>query len=103
MRILILLIILIAVAGVGIATAIPPGRTIEMKSGPMYKVILDGNTHVNKAVQCNECHPKLFKMKNGSTKVPAPHRPGEYCGVCHDGKRAFNQADHCGKCHQLET
>ena len=92
------------IAGLLVSTvfALPPERSIEMKSGKMFKVVFDGSTHVEKGVQCNECHPDLFEMKIGSTKISAPHKPGEFCGACHDGKRAFNQADDCGRCHHME-
>lgn len=76
-----------------------PGKTLEYVS----KVIFDGSTHGEKqGMKCAECHPKLFQMKKGSFKMPFPHKAGELCGVCHDGKKIFGQVepDTCVKCHK---
>ena len=27
---------------------------------------------------------------------------GQYCGVCHDGDRAFSSEDDCELCHQMD-
>lgn len=96
------LIVCVAVAMVltfsGSVMAAPKGKTVEFKGGAQGKVVFDGKVHaVNK---CTDCHPKIFKMKKGSTKVTAPHKPGKFCATCHDGKKAFSFKDNCGKCHK---
>ncbi len=60
--------------------------------------------HVNVAkLKCTDCHTKIFPMKKqdlGMTK--AMHGQDKFCGVCHNGKKAFSQnndAD-CSKCHK---
>jgi len=84
----------------GTVAAAPPGKTVEFDGGAMGKVVFDGKTHADAGKKCNNCHPKLFKMKKGSTKITAPHKPGEFCGTCHDGKTAFAQQGNCQKCHK---
>jgi c(7)-type cytochrome triheme protein len=58
------------------------------------------NTHKTK---CADCHPKVFPMKKQDIKMTkADHGQDKLCGVCHNGKKAFNQntdAD-CAKCHK---
>lgn len=54
--------------------------------------------------QCNDCHPKLFKKKKGSTDAKKAlsmknFRKGLYCGTCHDGGKAFSVKTSCDKCH----
>lgn len=51
---------------------------------------------------CDTCHPKLFTMKKGATKmVMGDMYRGESCGTCHNGDKAF-QAMECAKCHQKQ-
>ncbi len=101
----ILLTVAIAVVFVGSAMAVPPGKTAEFAGGKQGKVVFDGKTHADKGLKCNDCHTKIFPMKKpgaeGSAKITAPHKPGEFCGTCHDGKKAFAQTEeNCGKCHK---
>lgn len=100
--IILVLTLLIAIAFVGNAIAVGPGKTIEYAGGAQGKVTFDGKAHADKGGKCNDCHPKVFAMKKGTAKVTAPHKAGEFCGICHDGKKAFDQttADDCGKCHK---
>ena len=62
--------------------------------------------HVTMAkVACTECHPTIYKMRR--TELSDPYLKdreafiewGHRCKSCHDGTRAFSQADQCGKCH----
>jgi c(7)-type cytochrome triheme protein len=49
---------------------------------------------------CNECHPKSFAMKKGGSKMTmAVMYQRKSCGLCHNGKKAF-QVTQCAKCHQ---
>ena len=101
MRTLTLVLVLIAaVAFVGTAMAVPPGKTIDYAGGAMGKVVFDGKSHSDAGNKCGDCHTKIFQMKKGATKIGAPHKPGELCGVCHDGSKAFNQQGNCMKCHK---
>lgn len=97
-----ILAVIIAIAFVGSAMAVAPGKKAEFQTS-MGKVVFDGKTHsVNK---CAECHPKLFPMKKGGFKMPvADHVPGKLCGTCHDGTKAFAQdKDNCAKCHTKDA
>ena len=97
----IVLTLLIAIAFVGNAMAVGTGKTVEFAGATQGKVVFDGKIHADKGGKCNDCHPKTFAMKKGSAKIAAPHKAGEFCGTCHDGKKAFDQAgDNCVKCHK---
>lgn len=55
-----------------------------------------------KNFMCNTCHPKLFKMKKGTTKLTmALMYDGKSCGTCHNGKKAFASTA-CQKCHEMK-
>ena len=89
---------------IGSVMAVPPGKTVEFAS-PMGKVTFDGKVHAAAGLKCADCHmkPKLFQMKKGADKITmAAMHKGEFCGACHDGKKAFSTktpAD-CKKCHK---
>lgn len=99
-----LLTVLVAVALVGTAIAAPKGKTVEFPGGPMGKVVFDGTVHADKGLKCKDCHTDPFPMKKpgaeGSVKVKAPHKAGETCFKCHDGKTAFASENNCAKCHK---
>lgn len=87
----------------GSAMATPPGKTVEYAGGPMGKVIFDGKVHADKGLKCNDCHTKIFQMKKGAAKMTmAAINKGEFCGTCHNGKKAFKSSDpaNCTKCHK---
>ncbi len=70
-------------------------------SGP---VLFSHESHVNQhKLKCTDCHTKIFKMKKEDLKMTKDaHGTDKYCGVCHNGKKAFSQtaeAD-CAKCHK---
>lgn len=49
-------------------------------------------------LECNNCHPALFRMKQGSNPISmAAIVKGEFCGRCH-GTVAFPIVD-CFRCH----
>ena len=85
---------------VGTALAVPPGKTVEFSGGAAGKVVFDGKAHADKGLKCADCHPKVFPMKKEPVKMAVPHKPGEYCGVCHNGTKAFTLQDNCAKCHK---
>ncbi|MCL4457033.1 MAG: cytochrome c3 family protein [Nitrospirae bacterium] len=97
------LAIMIAVVFVGSAMAVPPGKTAEFKGGALGKVTFDGKTHADKGLKCNDCHTKIFQMKQGSAKMKmADINAGKFCGECHNGTKAFKTSDaaNCTKCHK---
>ncbi len=93
------LTLLIAVAFLGSAFAVPAGKTVEYKDGKTGKVIFDGKKHADAGNKCNDCHPKLFQMKKGASKITMKDmKAGQNCGACHNGEKAF-KANVCKKCH----
>jgi len=52
--------------------------------------------------KCYACHDGIFQMKAGADPITMDAiLEGKFCGVCHDGKRAFPVAFYtCDRCHQ---
>ncbi len=52
--------------------------------------------------RCYVCHPAPFEMKQGANPVTMDTiKKGEYCGVCHNGRAAFNvDFQNCARCHR---
>jgi c(7)-type cytochrome triheme protein len=101
----IILSILIAIVFIiGSAMAVPPGKTAEFPDGAMGKVTFSGDTHsMKQGLKCSDCHPKPFAMKKGEFKeTKEDHGKDVYCGICHNGTKAFSQTDekNCSKCHK---
>ncbi|GEM_PF-581725 len=70
----------------------------------MPDVTFNHSTHSReKGMTCRNCHPAMFKMKQGTTGITMDAiLKGEYCGKCHDGTRAFGikgDSD-CAQCHK---
>ena len=95
-----ILFIMLAFAGSGFA--VPSGKTVEFAGGSAGKVIFDGKIHGDKGLKCTDCHPKIFPMKKGTKLTLAEINEGKYCGVCHNGQRAFKSSEqaNCEKCHK---
>ena len=81
----------------------PPERVVFDK--PVRTVIFEHNGHVKKGLQCSSCHPKLFETRIGAAEEH-PNKftmealyAGQYCGACHDGKKAFASNTRCTTCH----
>lgn len=74
------------------------GRFTYMGSG--LKTLFDHTSH-SKRNSCAECHPDVFVMKKGMNRITmADINSGRYCGVCHNGKKAFS-SDMCNACHEM--
>lgn len=96
MRLTVLLLTLIvAIAFVGSAMATPPGKSVEYPDGDQGVVTFSGDTHgAKQGLKCNDCHPKPFTMKKGVFKeTKEDHGKDVFCGVCHNGTKAFGQKD----------
>ena len=83
----------------------PLKKDIEFKTvGDEGKVTFSHEFHTEKqGLKCNECHPKLFKMKKGGDEITmAAINEGKFCGACHNGTKAFKANDpaNCAKCHK---
>ena len=83
--------------------AISPGKTVEFDGKGAGKVVFDGKLHADKGAKCNACHPAVFKMKKGADVMTMKAMDeGKFCGVCHNGTKAFSSKDpaSCAKCHK---
>jgi c(7)-type cytochrome triheme protein len=102
MKILILMIVLVSsLTLVGSVLAVGPGKEITFPDGASGKVTFSGTIHADKGLKCADCHPKIFPMNKSVKITKADHVPGKYCGVCHNGTKAFDQTEkNCGKCHK---
>ena len=52
--------------------------------------------------KCSVCHETIVEMKAGANPITMDAiQAGKYCGVCHDGKTAFQATfDACPRCHR---
>jgi c(7)-type cytochrome triheme protein len=92
-----------ATAGKPGAGAGPPAITFPSDPNSPGKVTFEHAKHLAKGAKCADCHPKLFAMKKGATKLSMDSMgEGKTCGSCHDGKRAFGVMDgeQCDTCHK---
>ncbi len=98
----IIFVLLIAVAFVGSAFAVAPGKTVEYAGGSSGKVIFDGKAHADAGLKCTDCHTKIWPMKKGTEMKMADMNGGKFCGTCHNGEKAFKTSDpaNCSKCHK---
>ncbi len=60
--------------------------------------------HVDvKSIKCSACHNHIFQMEKDTKKMDMSKiSKGEFCGKCHNGKKAFDVKDskNCAKCHK---
>ena len=83
-----------------------PKDFLYQQTKPMGPVPFSHELHVTqKKAGCQECHPNLFQMKNGAASpqmTKATLNAGQFCGACHDGKKASatNDPQSCTKCHR---
>jgi c(7)-type cytochrome triheme protein len=106
--------LLFATALTASAGARPPdGITLSQSADSPGRVLFNHTTHLDDArPDCTVCHPRPFsilpaqqrRIVEGRSKrvviVHARMEKGEYCGGCHDGKKAFALEDDCTACHQ---
>jgi c(7)-type cytochrome triheme protein len=102
MKKILVLLAVIAFCGVTVAVAVPPGKTLDFDKSALGAVKFSGKIHKDAGVKCMECHNKnaFPKMKFGTVEIKmADIYAGKYCGICHDGKRAFEAKANCNRCH----
>jgi c(7)-type cytochrome triheme protein len=69
-------------------------------------VVFEHEYHVNlKGRKCSACHDKPFQMRDGASAYAmdmATLTKGKFCGICHDGQKAFDikDAKSCARCHK---
>ncbi len=68
------------------------------------EVLFSHERHVaGSHLQCSNCHYTIFQMAKGSYKMNMDRiTKGEFCGTCHDGRKAFDVKDkkNCKRCHR---
>jgi len=74
--------------------------TIITFTGSGMPVSFSHQNHAKK-YSCGECHPGLFQMKKGTSRIAMDEMyKGNSCGKCHNGKTAFSSKE-CAKCHNM--
>ena len=98
----IVLALLMAVVLASNVFVVSVGKIVEYAGASAGKVIFDGKSHADAGAKCNDCHTKIFAMKKGAKMKMADLNAGKYCGVCHNGEKAFKSSDaaNCEKCHK---
>ena len=102
MKKMLTLLVVVCCCAVTAAVAVPPGRTLDFDKSSMGSVTFSGQIHKDAGVKCAECHNKeMFpSMKKGTVTITmAQIYAGKFCGVCHNGGRAFEAKKNCNRCH----
>jgi c(7)-type cytochrome triheme protein len=74
----------------------PGPLNYTMEGAAPVRFLHDGH----ESYSCATCHPELFAMKKGGTKMTMMDMyQGKSCGACHDGKKAFSSME-CARCHK---
>lgn len=80
------------------------GGDIKFTPKGAEPVVFSHEIHVTEhKAKCTDCHTKIFPMKKQDLKMTKEaHGKDKYCGVCHNGKKAFTQTAeaNCVKCHR---
>ncbi|HUJ73774.1 MAG TPA: cytochrome c3 family protein, partial [bacterium] len=85
------------------AAAAPPPVTFAGAAGSPGPVTFAHQIHLARGLTCSNCHPALFKMQEGGLALTMDKMAaGQFCGACHNGKRAFSvmDGDKCFTCHK---
>jgi c(7)-type cytochrome triheme protein len=81
----------------------PPPVTFKGGADSPGPVTFSHQAHLAKGLTCSNCHPRLFKMQAGGlTLTMDKMAAGQFCGACHNGKKAFGvmDGDRCSTCHK---
>ena len=105
-----IVVMAVALASAVAAQGLPrlPGESVlPGGEGSPGKVTFSHRTHVDQHTpRCTRCHPVLFKILGGETRVAdasyhAAMDRGRRCGACHDGKTAWPVTfETCQRCHR---
>ncbi len=102
MQKLAVLIVALLFVSSSVVLAVPAKKTITFSDSSMGVVTFDGTIHKEAGAKCKECHnSEMFpKMKQGTVRITMDDiYAGKLCGVCHNGKRAFDAKSNCARCH----
>ncbi|MDH4101209.1 MAG: hypothetical protein OEV28_11640 [Nitrospirota bacterium] len=81
----------------------PVENIVYTETGSMMPVPFSHRSHLAKGAACQDCHPVIFEMRQGMADATKRLNmktiyEGDYCGVCHNGKKAFG-LEKCSGCH----
>ena len=81
------------------------GGDIKYEIKRVGNVIFSHDTHVEAmGFNCMGCHPVTFVTQEQGQKDKMIHRrQSQSCGMCHNGKQAFDLRSNCYICHQREV
>lgn len=87
-----------------LVSAMVGGGDIVYKVKKVGDVTFSHDSHVtDKGFKCEDCHPAIFPQEKGAKKHKmADMRKKQACGVCHNGKNAFDVGDNCYICHKSQ-
>lgn len=79
-------------------------KDVVYKGKTLGDVVFKHSKHVtDKKMVCKDCHPDMFKMKQGTSGMTmATINEGKHCGKCHNGVKAFDVKKNCGMCHKAK-
>lgn len=104
MRNIIVVVTALSLALVASTTfAVSSEKTLQFKGSATGVVTFDGAIHQKAASSCKDCHKEglFLKMKQGAVKITMKEiYAGNLCGVCHNGKKAFEAKGNCERCHK---
>lgn len=88
----------------GLKAGGPPQDVTFADTKTFPPVVFSHLGHIKQGLKCGGCHPKIFKMKQGSADegnalTMASLNSGQFCGTCHNGEAAFSSKGDCKKCH----
>jgi c(7)-type cytochrome triheme protein len=112
MKFFILLAVTIIAAASSLATPVSAEEGVTYPKEIVYTstgeaVVFSHKKHVDDfGLACDECHGAIFEVKAGAAKAKGDFTMqslygGKYCGVCHNGQKAFASDDYeqCARCH----
>lgn len=80
------------------------GGDIVYKVRHVGDVTFSHDNHItDRGYKCDDCHPAIFPMekrKDDKKRKMSDMRSKKACGVCHNGKNAFDVGSNCYICHK---
>jgi len=103
-KVVLLVSMLMLIAGLAYAGSETGGGDRTFKPKGAKPVFFSHERHVNfSGKKCSACHYHTFQMAEGSFQMNMDMiNKGQFCGICHNGQRAFDVKDkgNCEKCHK---
>jgi c(7)-type cytochrome triheme protein len=109
---LLALAVIVAISASSFATRVSAEEGVTFPKDIVYSstgeaVVFSHRKHVEDfGTACDECHGAIFAVKVGAARAKGDFTmqslySGKYCGVCHNGQKAFASDDieQCARCH----